>query len=219
MKALSTSLFIAAITLLGACTGTPTLEETPSSEFAGLNVVSSSGFSKAWGRPGTKLTEYKVIDAQTLQSANAEIVQPSSSGSVWSRKDWELTAEREQALASAWNKAVEDAAAKHGLDTSGSGDKVLRIETEITRIAPSVNAGEMQNSPGRSTVYTEDSGDASVEFRLYDQASGELLVVIRDNRRVGSQMWGRASTVSISADVRNLLSSWANRLLSRVSGN
>jgi hypothetical protein len=68
-------------------------------------------------------------------------------------------------------------------------------------------------------VYTEDSGDASIEICLYDQGSDELLVVIRDKRRVGAQVWGRASTVSASADVRNLFNTWSNQLLSGITGN
>ena len=68
-------------------------------------------------------------------------------------------------------------------------------------------------------MYTEDSGEASIEFKVYDQASGELLAVIRDKSRVGSQMWTRSNSVTASADVRNLFNSWANTLVQRLTGN
>jgi hypothetical protein len=218
MSKLTTALgLLAAALIVSACTGTPTLEEKPSSEFAGLNKVSSSGFKEAWARPGAGLANYKVVDITPLISANAEIRQPNTSSIK--RKDWQLTPSRQEALARDWSTALTNAADKRGLDSSGAGEKVLRIDAQLTHIAPSANLQQEQKSPGRSTVYTEDSGDASIEIRLYDQASNELLVVIRDKRRVGPQVWGRASTVSASADVRNLFNSWSNQLLSRITEN
>ena len=212
----SPSLLLALLLLITACTGTPTLEEKPSSEFIGLNKVSSSGFKEAWARPGAGLAAYQTIQVSPLQSADAEIVQPQTTARI--HHDWELTPQRQQTLADNWLKAMQSAAARHALDTSGSGDKVLRIDAALTRIAPSANLQQEQQAAGRSTVYTEDSGDATIEFRLYDLSSGELLVVIRDKRRIGNQMWGRANTVTASSDVRTLFNSWSNQLLSRVTG-
>ena len=37
--------------------------------------------------------------------------------------------------------------------------------------------------------------------------------------RTGPRMWGRASSVSASAEVRNLFNTWANQLLLRIAGN
>lgn len=203
--------------IVSACTGTPTLEEKPSSEFVGLNKVSSSGFKEAWARPGAKLSSFSSVQVSTLESANAQIVQPDTARRI--SQQWELTPERQQALDNDWQNAMRSAAREQGLATGEGGDKTLRVDAVITRIAPSANLQQEQNSPGRTTVYTEDSGDASIEFKLYDAASNELLAVIRDNRRVGNQMWGRSNTVTASADVRRLFNSWANQLLSRISGN
>ena len=130
-----------------------------------------------------------------------------------------MTPERQQTLSRAWDDSMRKAARKRGLDSSGQGEQVLRIDAELTRIAPSANLAETDRAAGRTRVYTENSGDAAVEFRLYDQASGQLLVVIRDQRSIGPDMWGQANTVTASADVRNLLNNWSNTLLSRVTGN
>lgn len=206
-----------AILLLAACGGTPNLEETPSSEFVGLNRVSHSGFREAWARPGADLPGYRVVRVSPLSSDRARIIQPPSSSRI--RRDWELTPERQQALAEAWAAAMDRAAVRHGLDSSGMGTRVLQIDAALTRIAPSANLAEADRSTGRTQIYTENSGDAAIEFRLYDQASGQLLAVLRDQRSIGADMWGRANTVTASADVRNLLNGWANTLLSRISGN
>ena len=207
------------MTLLAACTSTPEIQDNPSSEFIGLNKVTGTGFNEAWARPGADLGEYKVIAAGRMESAGAEVVQPGGTTGSRLNRAWELTQERQDSLAQSWNKSIVNAAQKAGLDTSGSGDKVLRIDAALTRIAPSANFAEAQNAPGRTTVYTEDSGEASVEFRLYDQASGELLAVIRDKRRLGAQAWGRYSTVTAGADARNTLNNWARQLVQRVTGN
>lgn len=209
--------FLAAAIITTACTGTPTLEQEPSAEFAGLNKVSNSGFREAWARPDAGLAQYKVIQVSSLLSANAEIRQPSSSKRI--RKDWELTPARQQALTRGWSDAMIAAADKHGINIGGDGEKILRVDAEITRIAPSADLEQAQTSPGITRVYTEDSGEASIEIRLYDQGSNTLLVVIRDRRRIGPQMWANASTQLASANMRNLLNTWSNQLLLRITGN
>jgi hypothetical protein len=218
MNKLHRALGFLAVTIIStACTGTPTLEDEPSAEFAGLNKVSSSGFREAWARPNAGLAQYKIIQISNLSSANAEIQQPSSSKRI--RKDWELTPERQQALARGWSDAMIAAADKHGINIGGDGEKVLRVDAEITRIAPSADLEQAQASTGITRVYTEDSGEASIEIRLYDQGSNTLLVVIRDRRRIGAQMWANASTQLAAANMRNLLNTWANQVLLRITGN
>jgi hypothetical protein len=209
--------FLAVAFISTACTGTPTLEEEPSAEFAGLNKVSGSGFREAWARPDAGLARYKFIQISDLLSANAEIQQPSSSKRI--RKDWELTPARQQALARGWRDAMIAAAGKYGINTAGNGEKVLRVDAEITRIAPSADLEQTEKASGPNTVYTEDSGEASIEIRLYDQAGNKLLGVVRDRRRIGPRMWGLASTVNASANMRNLLNTWSNQLLLRITGN
>jgi hypothetical protein len=218
MNKLHRALGFLAVTIIStACTGTPTLEDEPSAEFAGLNKVSSSGFREAWARPGAGLAQYKVIQVSNLLSANAEIRQPSSSKRI--RKDWELTPARQQALTRGWSDAMNAAADKHGISTTSDSEKVLRVDAEITRIAPNADLEQAQMTAGLATVYTEDSGEASIEIRLYDQGSNTLLVVIRDRRRIGAQMWANASTQLAAANMRNLLNTWANQVLLRITGN
>lgn len=211
-------LALVSVALLTACSSTPTLEETTSSEFAGLNRATGTGFGEAWVRPGAALSDYRVIDPTALRSADATIVQPNQSAySRTGRKDVRMTAELGTALAEAWDASIRRAASDKGLEIAADGDKVLRVDAALTRIAPSANFAEENASPGRSTVYTEDSGSASIEFRLYDARSGELLAVVRDKRRVGSQHWSRANSVTAAADVRNLFNQWANRLVVRIT--
>lgn len=203
--------------VVSACSVSPALEEQTSTDYPGLHVVSNSGFREAWARPDANLSRYRVIEIGTLGSADAKIIQPSSSSRI--RRDWQLTPEREAALARTWHEAMAGAADKAGLDSGGEGEQVLGITASLTQIAPSADLQQFEQATGPNRVYTEDSGEAAIEMRLYDQASGQLLVVIKDKRRVGPRMWGLASTVSASADVRNLFNSWSNQLLSRVTAD
>ncbi len=207
------------IALLVACSGTPELQEKESSEFTGLNKVTGTGFNEAWAKPGAALADYRVIAASPMASADAEIVQPGDTAGTRIRHDWEMTPERQDSLAAAWDSAINAAASGAGLTVGSEGDKVLRIDARMTRIAPSADFAQTQSAAVRTTVYTEDSGDASVEFRLVDQGSGELLAVIRDKRSLGSQLWSRSSTVTAGADVRNTLDRWARQLVARITGN
>jgi hypothetical protein len=203
--------------LLNACAGTPELSEKPSEEFPGLYAVSNSGFNEAWARPDSELASYDIIEVSGLRSAGAEVVQPGGSSRL--SGDWELTPERQQALAAAWREAMTSAAQRGGLDSSGRGEKVLRVDARLTRIAPRADFSQSQQSAGRTTVFTEDSGEASIEIRLRDRGSDELLVVIRDRRRVGPRMWSQANTITATADLRSLFNSWSNQLVTRIRGN
>lgn len=205
------------VLLISACAGEPTLDTEPSSEFPGLFAVSNSGFREAWASPDANLTAYRVIEIGELDSASAEVVQPASSSRI--RREWVLTPERQAALARVWREAMTGAAERAGLDAHGAGDQVLVIKSRLTRIAPRTDVEQVQQTPGVTRVYTEDSGEAAIQIRLYDGATGRLLVVIRDKRRIGPRMWGLTSTVSVAADVRSLFNTWSNQLLSRVNAS
>lgn len=207
------------LALLAACSSTPQLQEKESSQFAGLNKVTGTGFNEVWAKPGAALDEYRIIAASSMTSADAEIIQPGTSSGSRVQRDWELTQARQDSLAAAWDTAITGAATDAGLVIDSNGDNVLRIDARMTRIAPSADFAQAQSTAGRTTVYTENSGEASVEFRLVDQRSGELLAVIRDKRTLGSQTWGRSSTVTAGADTRNTLNRWARQLVARITGN
>jgi hypothetical protein len=210
---------LAGLLLLSACSSGPTLDERQSSEFPGLNKVTGTGFKEVWSRPGADLPGYPTLDISPMQSANVKVIQPDSSSRI-RHKEWQMTPERQQALAKAWDEAMHQAAERHGLTIGGTDRRVLRVDATLTEVAPAANFDDIQGSPGRTTVYTENSGRAAVEIRLHDEASGELLSVIRDRRDIGaSMMWTRANSITASADARRLLDSWADTLTRRISGS
>ena len=96
--------------LITACSSTPELQDKQSTEFSGLNKVTGTGFSEAWARANAGLSSYSVVSLSTIESADAEIIQPGRSAGTRIQKDWEMTQERQQSLAAAWDSAITRAA-------------------------------------------------------------------------------------------------------------
>jgi hypothetical protein len=66
----------------------------------------------------------------------------------------------------------------------------------------------------QSMASSQDVVEIFMEFRLYDKASSELLVVIRDSRTMISQAMSRTAP----AGIQMMFNSWAALLHTRVSG-
>ena len=206
--------FLVTITLMSALTacGGPSLKEEPSVEFSneGLHPVRSSGFEEAYARPDANLTSYKVVNIPALRTADVKITSTVVSGTT--RRDWQMTPEREANLQQSWADAMNRAFADYEPGTSG--DRVLRITAELTRVIPGRSSGTATTAGGQVVMGSGDTVDIAVEFRLYDQADDDLLAVIRDRRTIASLQWSRAAGV----DMVNLFNAWARLLHTRVSG-
>lgn len=206
-------LSIALVAVLAGCAQSPTIKEQPSTEFGaqGLHPVQSSGFEAAYARPDAALASYRAVDIEALDAANVEFVRTVVSGT--SRRDWEMTDQREANLQAAWARSMNRVFSSY--DRSGSADKTLRISASLTRVEPGRSSSTSVGISGASTMGSSESVDISMEFRMYDVASGDLLVVIRDRRTAGLATWSRAAGV----DMLNLFNSWSALLHTRVSGN
>ena len=201
------------LAVLTACTQPPTMQQQPASEFAaeGLHPVQSSGFGTAYVRPNANLPSYRALIVDEMDVSNVHITTTTAPGTM--RRDWQVTPEREVNLQNAWARATDQAFA--GYERSGTGGKVVRMTAALTQLAPGRSSSAV-GVAGSGTVSgtSQDTVDVSAEFRLYDQASGELLAVIRDRRTIAMLQWPRAAGV----DMVGLFNSWAALLHTRVSG-
>ena len=202
-------LFVAG--LVGGCSQ-PTITETVSDEFAaqGLQRVTSSGFDQAYVHPDANLPRYNGVVVAPLGAANVEISQTAVSGTA--RSQWALTGEREQALQALWASATTRAFSDYPLDESGK--PALRLESDLTHITPGRTSGSATTAGGQVVLGSADSVDVAAEFRLYDDASGQLLAVIRDRRTLPGLSWTRMA----GSDLANQFSRWAGLLHTRISG-
>jgi hypothetical protein len=199
------------LTLIG-CAQTPQIKEQPSGEFAteGLHKVSASGFREAYARPGAGLSEYRILSIEALDVAGVEIPQTAVAGTL--RRDWQMTPERESALQTRWADAMAQAFEDYSL--ADSGDRVLRITAQMTRVAPGRPSATTIGAGVQPMRALQDVVEVFMEFRLYDQASGELLAVLRDSRTMIGQAMSRTAPVGI----QTMFGSWAALLHTRVSG-
>jgi len=209
---LKSILALALVAMVTACTGAPTLQEEPASEFAaqGLHPVRSSGFAQAYARPGANLPAYRTVNIVDLELDNIELSNTAVAGTL--RRDWQMTPERKTALRTTWAASMNRVFS--GYTLSASGDKVLRISAELTRVAPGRPTATTIGGALQPAGSSQDVVEIWGEFRLYDQLSGDLLAVIRDNRTMTSVAMSRTGGASIQA----LFNSWAALLHTRVSG-
>jgi hypothetical protein len=206
------TLALLALPLIVACSSGPALEQQPTGEFAaqGLHPVTRSGFAQAYAKPDTQLTRYSGVAIATLSTSAIETGHTTVDGTL--RRDWQMNPERELALQQVWASAMQRAF--NSYDQSGDGAMVLEIKAAITRVAPGRPTATTLGGGMQSMASSQDVVEIFMEFRLYDKASSELLVVIRDSRTMISQAMSRTAP----AGIQMMFNSWAALLHTRVSG-
>jgi hypothetical protein len=205
-------LVFALLATMTACAGPPVVQEQPSSEFSaeGLHPVSSSGFAAAYVRPDAKLSSYRIVNIETLELDNIDVSRIAVAGTL--RRNWQMTPEREAALQQVWARAMDRSFS--GYQRASSGDNTLRISASMIRVAPGRPTATTVGRDLQPMGSSQDVVEISMEFRLYNQASGELLAVIRDSRTMVSVAMSRTAPVG----VETMFNSWAALLHTRVSG-
>lgn len=204
--------FVLLLSMLLVACSTPSFEDEPGSEFAdqGLYPVRATGFREVHARRDAGLSRYRAAHIESLQLDNVEFTTTNLPGTV--RRHWMITPEREQVLTAAWAEAMNRAFSDY--ERVEAGDNVLRISAELTRIWPRPGSAGGPAPVGVPAGYVGDLVNTSIEIRLYDQASGELLSVIRDDRDVPVIQWTQGNGVNMLS----LFNSWAALLHARVSG-
>lgn len=211
LLALRSSL-LSLLLLVAACSQPPAVSSQQAPEFAeeGLHPVSSSGFSSAYARPGSNLPGYRAVHIGKLQLDEIEIPNTAVAGTL--RRDWQMNDERAGVLQSVWDGAMRSAFSAY---TQVSAEEPgLRVNAEITRIAPGRPTATTIGGGVQPAGSSQDVVELFVEFRLYDQTSGDLLAVIRDSRTMLSVAMSRTAPAAI----RTLFNSWAALLHTRISG-
>ena len=213
------------LTLVTACSSTPEIQTGEDAEVIGDNLhrVDGSRVDMAYIDPDADFSKYSKVMIRPLGVDNIEVIQPSSSGTSISRRDWELTDEDKLMLqdmfASSMQKHLEDKGDFPIVDAPG--DDVLEIAAMITAIAPAGSKDDNKSRPvGRSYVITEGAGAIAVAVAFGDSQTGEVLALVKDSRN-SSTHWGMNNSVSNKADVNRMFSSWAmqiNSSLGKVTG-
>jgi acyl-coenzyme A thioesterase PaaI-like protein len=205
-------LLLPLLLLVAACSQAPTVTSEQAPEFAeeGLHPVSSSGFGSAYVRPGSDLAGYRSVHIGQLQLDRIEIPSTAVAGTL--RRDWQMDSERAGALQSVWDSAMRRAFSAY--TQVGAEQPGLRVDAEITRVAPGRPTATTIGGGVQPVGSSQDVVEVYVEFRLYNQESGDLLAVIRDSRTMLSVAMSRTAPAAI----QTLFNSWAALLHTRISG-
>jgi hypothetical protein len=199
------------LTLLLAACSTPTFKDTPSGEFGdqGLYPVKSTGFDEVHARRDAALEDYRTVNIESLNLEDVRFTTTTMPGTV--RRDWTITPEREQVMTEVWAGSMDRAFSEY--QRAEEGEQVLRISAALTQIWP--RSRSMAGSPaGVPGAVSGDLVNVSIEIRLHDQASGDLLAVIRDSRDAPLIQWTQAN----GRNMVSLFNSWAGLLHARVAG-
>ena len=211
--------------LLSACSSTPQVQTGEDAEVIGDNLhrVDGSRADMAYIDPGADFSKYSKVLIRPLGVDNIEVIQPNSSGTSMSRRDWVLTDSDKQMLQELFRGAMQ----KHLQDKGDfplvdqPGDDVIEIAAMITAIAPSASKDDNRSRPtGRSYVVTEGAGAIAVAVAFGDSQTGEVLALVKDSRS-STTHWGMNNSVTNKADVTRMFNSWAmqiNTSLGRVTG-
>ena len=211
--------------VLNACTATPEVQTGDDAEVVmdTLHRVDNARVQLAYIDPDANLAKYNRVLVRPLGVDKIEIVQPSQSGSIVGRRDWELTDEDKVGLQTMYHEAmVKQLEEKGGYEvTDTADDDVLEIVAMITSLAPSGPKDDSRSrSAGRSRVYTDGAGSIAVAIVYGDSETGEVLGLAKDVRGSNSH-WGANNSVSNKAEVRRIFTSWAVSIregLDRVHG-
>lgn len=98
---------------------------------------------------------------------------------------------------------------------SESGPTVLTIQPAIVDL--DINAPDTNSYPGRVKSFTDTAGEMTLQLRLYDSVTGELLATASDRRQSpyrGYPQW--TTSVSNRADAQRMLAQWAKALRERL---
>lgn len=212
------ALVITASAVLAACaTGrTPTIDTGPGAEvsFDGLNRVSNSRADEAWAREGLDLGGYTKIK---LESAGFEYRPGGESSTMWavrrsSSGPYHVTdAQREK-----FEKTVGDvfreelARGQKYTIVDEAGPDVLLVRGGMLDVVSMVPP----QSVGRSDIYLNSVGEATLLLELRDSETNAILARSLDRRaaeRPGNELT-LSNPVTNAAEVRRLARRWASSL-------
>jgi hypothetical protein len=209
-----TTSLLTLLLLLAACSSGPSFKEAePAGEFAdqGLYPVRATGFREVHARRDARLSRYRAVNIEALELDNLQITASAGGGTLG--QEWQMTPAREQNLRQAWAGAMERAFPDYA--RAGTGGEMVRITAELVRVDRGRSSFTGTTAGGAPAAGSADSADIYAEFRLYDQAAGTLLAVIRDDRTIPALQWSRSAGIGIT----NLFNAWASLLHTRISGS
>ncbi len=196
----------------------PYIETGPDAEksFDGLYRVKRSRMGAAWVRDGLNLSRYHKL---LVRGAGIAYQPTDWSGNATSARlrgetDFPITPENREKLAAALREEVmeELAKGKRYELAEEPGDDVLLLTVGLIDVVSHVP----DERPGRSDIYLQSVGEATLVLELRDSVTGAILARAGDRRAASSPYFQRSNSVTTTAEVKRLGSSWGRLLRDRL---
>jgi hypothetical protein len=189
----------------------------------GLVPLRGAGLGDAWIRPGTNLARYQRLRLEPLQFEFRQVAEVSPSARAMASEFPISDVDRERLVAEITTAMGEEFAGSRRLSmTSESGPDVLVVEVALLDIVSRMPP----ETAGRTEVYVDRYGEATLRLQLRDGGTGELLARSSDRRDVetpdgfgipGSRgRLTRATPVTARAETLRTARRWADAATRRI---
>ena len=167
-------LLLAACVALGACTAPDPVVDADAPTYDGLVPVRDPGLREAWVRPAIDLSRYEQMVLLPIE-VQFRAVRPAAGTTLGRSQDREfpISPADQQRLVDLVTEVFREELAKsrHLTLTTEPGPDVLLVRTSlldiVSRVPPEV--------PGRSEIFLDEVGAATLVLELQDSQSGETL--------------------------------------------
>ncbi len=207
-----------ALLLLTACS-TPALQvDRDGAPVDGLVPVRQAGLDEAWVKPGVKLSSYRqlllapvAIEYRPVRNANLTAMSGSNA------TEFPVSEADRQRLADTVTAVFrEELARSHDLTlATAGGPGVLLVKVSLLDVVSRMPP----EGPGRTDVYLDEIGAATLKVEVVDALSGELLARAVDQRTAdapmgpgGSNTLSRVTSVTAWSEVRRVVRRWAGAI-------
>ncbi len=213
-------ILLAACVALGACTAPDPVVDADAPTYDGLVPVRDSGLREAWVRPAIDLSRYEQMVLLPIE-VQFRAVRPAAGTTLGRSQDREfpISPADQQRLVDLVTEVFREELAKsrHLTLTTEPGPDVLLVRTSlldiVSRVPPEV--------PGRSEIFLDEVGAATLVLELQDSQSGETLARAVDRRAAdpvddtGTNV-SRVTSVQAWTEVRRVARRWASTVTQRL---
>ena len=220
---IATGTLLGACLLLAACTTPGPAIDPNGPTYDGMVPVRDSGMKEAWIRPDINISSYRqILLLPTEVQFRATRPGADTSMFTWQYRNFPLSPADQQKLVDTVTEVFrEELAQSRNLTlTTEPGPDVLLVRTSLLDIVSKVPP----EGPGRTEVFLDEIGAATLVVELRDSQSGETLARAVDRRAAepipssiqsGSDV-GRVNSVIAWSEVRRVARRWASVVTQRI---
>lgn len=220
LRRLSTGALLAACAALAACSAPTPAMDPDGPTYDGMVPVRDSGMKEAWVKPDINLASYRRILLLPID-VQFRAIRPAAGTGLYRSQDREfpLRDVDKQRLVDTVTEVFREELAKSRTMTltTESGPDVLLVRTSLLDIVSKVPP----EGAGRSEIFLDEVGEATLVLELQDAQSGETLARAVDRRAAdpvdytGTNV-SRVTSVQAWAEVRRVARRWAGTVTQRL---